>query len=173
LQANANPSANNSNPVLPYNITAQNSSSTMVTIINQNGEADTLENPQEMCISQQQIPTIHEEGLNLTIGNKEAAIMETSVENEEVNQALGQSQMAEDYTTPEARQSDTPSPLEFCEGQIYTLNKAMQFQRLHTKIGEKFVVTSKGLEKIEDDDRDSNQQVLILKGKFSFKFETV
>ena len=99
--------------------------------------------------------------------------MEPSVENEEVKQALGQSQMAVDNTISEGRQSDTPSPLDFCEGQIYTLNKAMQFQRLHTRIGEKFVVTSKGLEKIEDDERDSNQQVLILKGKFSFQFETI
>jgi hypothetical protein len=48
----------------------------------------------------------------------------------------------------------------------------MQFVRLHAKIGDKFVVTSKGLHKIEENENDSNMQILTLRGKFSFKFDS-
>ena len=55
---------------------------------------------------------------------------------------------------------------------MFTLNKAMQFVRFHPRIGNKYAVTNKGLEKMADEDLGTSQQVLTLKGKLSFKFET-
>jgi hypothetical protein len=45
----------------------------------------------------------------------------------------------------------------------------MQFVRLHTKIGEKYEITSKDLEKI--DEEIEHQLMLTISGKFSFKFQ--
>ena len=75
-------------------------------------------------------------------------------------------------TSTDDTHSDSAFPLDFCEGQVYVLNKSMQFVRLHTKIGDKFVITSKGLEKLVEEDLHNNHQVLTLKGKFTFTFET-
>ena len=46
----------------------------------------------------------------------------------------------------------------------------MQFVRFHATIGEKYIITRKGLEKMKIYDEITNQQVLTLGGKFSFKF---
>ena len=68
-------------------------------------------------------------------------------------------------------ESDTPSPIEFQEGQIYILNNSMQFVKFHGTIGDKYVITNKGLQKM-DDDKQSTPMVLTLKGRFSFNFES-
>jgi hypothetical protein len=62
--------------------------------------------------------------------------------------------------------------MEYCEGQMFVLNKAMQFVRFHATIGDKYVVTNKGLDKLQDDDCSVGQQTLTLKGKFSFSFDS-
>jgi hypothetical protein len=94
--------------------------------------------------------------------------MEAPKEDQEITETLAQAHA----TCTDDNHTDTASPLDFCEGQVYVLNKSMQFVRLHTKIGDKFVITSRGLEKIDEDDVHDNQQVLTLKGKFTFTFET-
>jgi hypothetical protein len=78
---------------------------------------------------------------------------------------------ATEIISEDNRESDTPSPMEYCEGQMFVLNKAMQFVRFNAKIGDKYVVTNKGLEKMQDDDSTTCQQVLTLMGKFSFHFD--
>jgi hypothetical protein len=89
--------------------------------------------------------------------------------NEEVMNTLKQS----NEQVPEAPPSeyDTPSPIQFQEGQIYILNNSMQFVKFHGTIGDKYVITNKGLQKL-DDEEQSTPQVLTLKGRFSFKFES-
>jgi hypothetical protein len=98
-------------------------------------------------------------------------IVTTSV-NDEVKETLNNPPAPNSTPPDQERNSDTPSPIQFCEGQIYSLNKSMQFVRIHAKIGDKFLVTSRGLGKMEESDTSSNMQILTLWGKFSFKFES-
>ena len=72
--------------------------------------------------------------------------------------------------TNDNRDSDTPSPMEYCEGQLFVLNKSSQFVKFHAVMGDKYMVTSKGLEKIEEEPNMCNQ-VLTLRGRFSFRLE--
>jgi hypothetical protein len=93
----------------------------------------------------------------------------TDEENEEISNTWKQDK--EHIAEASRMESDTPSPIDYNEGQIYILNNSMQFVRFHAKIGDKYMITNKGLQKIEEDEQIT-PQVLTLKGKFSFKFES-
>lgn len=158
--------------ILPFDVTSQKSSSTIsVTSLNPNSKVDistaTIDEMQKNIdeINEQ----IQEEAIDLSFVVQQQENEMSEIVNEEIIETLN----TEDNTAAindDERESDTPSPIQYCEGQIYILNKSMQFVRLHANVGDKFVITSNGLEKIEEE--TDHQQTLTIKGKFSFKFDT-
>ena len=116
--------------------------------------------------------TIQEEVMDLSTVMQFNEETVTTSENEEIQKTHINPMLPMNTLPEEDRESDTPSPIQLCEGQIYSLNKSIQFVREHAKIGDRFIVTSKGLEKTEEPEASPSVQVLTLRGKFSFKFDS-
>jgi hypothetical protein len=165
------PQSSNNHNTVPYNVTSEKSSSTSVTIFNPPSKVETT--TATTVEMQKNIDEINEQiqeeaiDLSLVVQQQENEISE--IANKEITETLNTEDNIGAINENE-RESDTPSPIEYCEGQIYILNQSMQFVRLHANVGDKFIITSKGLEKFEEE--TDNLQTLTLKGKFSFQFET-
>jgi hypothetical protein len=173
IQTTTIPSNNMDANNLPLNVTSQNSRSTTINIFKSNGIPDpTQASLRDPGSKEGDNSTAQEEVMDLSMvihANEEVV---TTSKNEEVNETATRSPNPNSTPPDEDRDSDTPSPIQFCEGQIYTLNKSMQFVRVHARLGDKFMVTSRGLQKMEEPDTSSNMQILTLKGHFSFNFES-
>jgi hypothetical protein len=161
------PAASNDiiNDNLPVNLTTK---STTVAIYQPTGNIIDNDDIQvDEGSSEDQSSMIPDNTVEIIASTENTDYMVTSAEDNEITETLSTPRAATTDNTP----SDTPSPLEFCEGQVYVLNSSMQYVRVHAKIGDKFIITSKGLEKMEEEDPSTNLQVLTVKGKFTFTFD--
>jgi hypothetical protein len=173
LHSNANPPNSILPNNLPFNLTTQNSTSTSVTIFKPNGNINQIQaNMEEDNNGEPASNTVQNLGVESGISGLEQEDTVVSEVDQEVNQMLSQQLNTAEQTQEDSRDSDTPSPMQYCEGQVFVLNKAMQFVRFNATVGDKYVVTNKGLEKLQNDDSNLGQQTLTLKGKFSFSFDS-
>jgi hypothetical protein len=166
---NSSMQANN----LPVKVTSQNSRSTTINIYESNGIPEpTQASLRDQGNNEHNNNTVQQQVMDLSIAAHASEEVITTSDDEEITEIATTSPNPPTIPLDDDRDSDTPSPIQFCEGQIYTLNKSMQFVRIHAKLGDKFVVTSSGLQKMEEPDTSSNLQILTLKGHFSFNFES-
>ena len=170
--ANAdNPTTSIINQNVPCNFTAQNSSTSVTYYQSINQE------PQSEQVSNETAPKDGADNdkppVEPTPGPSSGTDDNTPIEEcEKIIEAFIKQSNTQDTASKDDThilESDTPSPIEYSEGQIYILNQSMQFVRFHAQIGYMYTITSKGLQKVGDEEPSA----LTIKGKFSFKFQTV